>query len=81
MRDDQPQRPYFVLSFLVGSNLLWLWLIGPTRPFGCYDNRKEPVRLARFFPNIASTISFFTGAMLAYEATGTYKPAWVEWLG
>ncbi|TRX96805.1 hypothetical protein FHL15_002111 [Xylaria flabelliformis] len=81
MRDDQLEWPYFVQSILVGPILSWMWLIGPAVPFGRYDKGQESDRLVHFLSNITSTIFFFTEAMLAYEATGTYKPAWVEWLG
>ncbi|KAI0874303.1 hypothetical protein GGS24DRAFT_350447 [Hypoxylon argillaceum] len=79
--DDQPAWRYLVLPFVVMPTLFWAWFLVPADPFVSRGKGAEWIRGVCLCSNIITTILFFTGAMLLYDATGTYKPSWVEWLG
>ncbi|KAI0865941.1 hypothetical protein F4860DRAFT_509124 [Xylaria cubensis] len=81
IHEDQPAWNYLLLPFLVTPTLLWAWFLIPADPFMRHRRGAEWTRGVCLVSNLTAVIFFFAGAMLVYDATSTYKPSWVEWLG
>lgn len=79
--ETDPSWQWTILPFTIYPSLMGLWFFLPAIPFMREGKWTEWVKGTSLFFNLAITICFFTGAMIMYDDTDSYKPEWVEWLG
>jgi hypothetical protein len=68
---------------------LWVWFFFPALSFMISSKmssvggglKPAGIETAALIWNLFATAFIFTGTMMLYDANGTYKPGWLDWLG
>ena len=73
----------FTYSLWPMTGYLWLWFFFPALSFMISSKISSVARIetAALIWNLFTTAFIFTGTMMMYDANGTYKPGWLDWLG
>jgi hypothetical protein len=79
----------FTYSLWPMTTYLWFWFFFPALSFmisskiSSVEGGLKPavIETAALIWNLFATAFIFTGTMMLYDANGTYKPGWLDWLG